>query len=230
MSATSLTSSLTQRDELVLRDMIRFGALTLEQIARRYLDDAPRLESLVEAGYAEEGPKCIQGTRIFAATGRAKRAVNSELAIKPVGVNSALCHNLTLVNLADWLVAPTQFPNAIYRTDRELQAGIGRANGEPGGDAGHWPDGLLINGRHHQGIELELKWGGDRKYHKVCRWFAWHREYDAVHWYTASPRVLRRVPRIAEDNGLERDIEILVDPLPVGVEVLQWARGKSLQS
>ena len=43
MSATSLTSSLTERDELVLRDMIRFGALTLEQIVRRYLDDAPQI-------------------------------------------------------------------------------------------------------------------------------------------------------------------------------------------
>ena len=75
MLPTTTTARLGERDMVVLNDLLRFGALTLEQIARRYdmrgRRQLPPLERLKHDGYVKSQPHWFSSTRFFAATAKA---------------------------------------------------------------------------------------------------------------------------------------------------------------
>jgi hypothetical protein len=226
MSHQTLAQRLTIADRTVLWDAIRFGALTFEQIARRYglsgQRQLPRLDWLRRRGLLSKRPDWLSNTSFYVATPRAARAIDSPLAaISPKPL--FLLHDLTLVNLADWLL--DRCPEAEWRTERELRAAprLNPGWGRPE-RPGHPPDGLMIVHQHCIGIELEFDFRDHAKYAKVCRWFASHIEYDALHWYVGSGLLERRIPQIVAANALGPDLDIRVFRIPNEVEVLKWVR------
>jgi hypothetical protein len=224
MGSTPTASRLTDADKFVLNEMLRFGALTFEQIARRYgtpdRRHLPRLAWLKDEGYVIRRPNWFSNTRFYAATHKAVRALHSAfeaLIPKP----NYLPHDLTMVNLADHLLA--KHPGSTWVTERELKRGKrpeprwGRRNHDS-----HRPDGVLIAEGGRIGIELELEWKNHQKYAEICRWFAAHIEFSGLKWYVGSELLLERIPRIIENHGLALDLEIGVYPIPDEVQVLAW--------
>jgi hypothetical protein len=222
----TLAQRLSIDDRTVLWDAIRFGALTFEQIARRYHSigqrQLPQLDWLRRRGLLSKRPDWLSNTTFYVATPRAARVLNSPLtAITPKPL--FLLHDLTLVNLADWLVERN--PGATWRTERELRAAprLNPGWGRPE-RPGHPPDGLLIVDQQCIGIELEFDFRDYAKYARVCRWFAAHIEYDGLHWYVGSGLLERRIPLIVAANALGPDLDIRVFRIPNEVEVLEWVR------
>jgi len=223
---TEKLARLSQRDQVVLNDLLRFGALTFEQIARRYdlrgHRQLPPLERLKDLGYLKKQPDWFSNTQFYAATDRARRVLRSRLEVVIPKPNS-LPHDLTVVNLADWLLE--QYPGSTWESERELMCGPrqpnqwGRAERDP-----HRPDGVLVTNGLRTGIELELDWKNYEKYARICRWFAARVEFAALRWFVQGDLLLDRIPRIVEAHALGPDLDIYVDPIPVEVEVLAWPR------
>jgi len=227
----AIASDLNAVDLVVLEEMLRFGALTVEQIARRYgvpgQKQLPQLKNLVEHGYAIRQPDFPSNIVFYMAAHRAAYAVRGdmrELKRPPAHPD----HDLTVVNLADWLLE--QHPGAKWLTEREIKHERPRSSGwgKPEGH-GHPPDGALLLDGRRIGIELERRFVTEAKYASVCRWYSAHAEYSEVRWYVLSDLLSQRIPSIVRRHGLEPDIQILTLPIPREVEVIGW-RGLSLNS
>jgi hypothetical protein len=226
MARLNADKELSEKDELVLRDLIRFGELTFEQIARRYCEPTYKrllqLARLREERYVVVKPDFPTTVSFYMATHRAVRAVQSgmpELKKPPIHPE----HDLSVVNLADWLV--DENPGSTWFTERELHRMLPkRESWGRRSRGGHPPDGALALDGRLIGVELERQFVTHAKYVEACRWYAEHIEFDEVRWYVLSDRLEREIPRIVRFHGLDSDIQIVTLPIPPEVELVGWQR------
>ena len=217
-------------DIVVLRDLVRFGVLATDQIARRYGDATLTANglALMEAGALVSKPRAdvIQGTVIYTASRYGTAIARCGLGWR-VPLEGHLAHDVAVVDLADYLLR--QDPQADWKTEREVGCvlrQIGptmRARGVPK-QYRHTPDGLLLSDGKRLAIELEHSDKGDQRYQGICRWFALELRLDGVHWYVDNPKISARIARVNRQHGYDRDIDVKIEPFPPGVVVRNQAR------
>jgi hypothetical protein len=229
MSRPVTLRDLIPLDILVLRDLVRFGVLTDDQIGRRYQEPslaADRLALLVEAGFVEVWPALVHNTAIFSATTLGTAVARTGLRPTRPSLEH-LRHDIAVVDLADCLLA--QHPSADWRTERELgrvlrgNEQLTRSRGLPRRD-GHRPDGLLILDGKRLAIELEHTIKSEDRYATICRWFALTVLVAGVRWYVDNEKIVARLRRVTEHHGFVADVDFTYELFPPGVAVRPWRR------
>jgi hypothetical protein len=213
---------LTLRDRAALTDLVRFGPLRLEQIARRHFPSRraarDRLARLVADGQLARG---ALGT--YRATVRGTRSTGLPLP-PPGSPNALLPHHLAVFDLACWLLARES--GSEWITERELRrdataAAHARGGGVTFRGTEHVPDGKLVTAEHvSAAIELELTAKPPAEYERICRWFAQAMAFDRFRWYAGGPAIERRLQEAAERHDLA-DL-MSVELLPPEVRVVRW--------
>lgn len=217
---------LTARDQRLLADLVRYGALTEEQLARRHFASsttaAQRIRALRRAGYIQVQRSWYGQPSICLATQHGAQLADAGLPACRVSYGTVR-HQLCVANLADWLLR--QHPGSTWTTERELrreamiaaqEAGSGRlVDGIP-----HVPDGLLVLPAERWAVEVELSTKSSGAYERILRWYALAPGYHRLMWYVASPALQARLQTITLRYGLE-DL-MGVDLLPAHVEVPAW--------
>jgi hypothetical protein len=220
---------LTEHDRAVLGDLVRFGALTRDQIARRWFGSRPRaatlrLTALATAGYVRRTPPVIAGTDVYTATRRG--TFKADVGLGPVEIDfDHLRHDLAVADLADWLLE--REPDTEWVTERELRAAALDAarldgSGRLGRGAGHIPDGLLVTPKSRTAIELERTAKRPLAYDRIFRWYAAAVQFDGVRWFVVGRALLAYLTQLVERYGLASTVS--VEPLPAAVRILPWAR------
>lgn len=229
-------SQLNQLDRRVLRDLVRFGVLTRDQIARRLTPHDSATTSLEPSSVADRLAFLLAGRwielwhdasdlqrvspDIYSATPRGASVTKTGLRrILPSAHH--LAHDVTLVDLADYVVAHE--PLAEWRTEREASSflrGSVRSSRELGfviPGRGHKPDGLLLLDGKCLAVELEHSDKGDQRYASICRWFATNLRIDGVRWYVDDDRIIARLRRVSAQHGFSDDVDFTYAPFPPGV-------------
>ncbi|MBV9359609.1 MAG: replication-relaxation family protein [Chloroflexi bacterium] len=219
---------LTARDYAVLIDLVRFGALTLEQLTRHHFRSvngcAQRLAALRSREYVTGERIFYRGPSAYMATARGARL--ADIGLRPGRlVPETAVHQLAVTDLADWCLA--QQPSARWTTERELRHDAGQAwideqdqpsllaHGLP-----HMPDGLLSEPDGRVAIELELSTKPRLAYERIFRWYAGATEYDRVRWFVRSERLRQRLTVLVRQHGL--DDVMTCEPLPAVVQLPSW--------
>jgi len=217
---------LTDRDYAVLRDVARFGALTLAQLAHRHFGASStcssRLARLAHSGYLVRRRIWYRGPSIYAATSVGTRLANVGLPVARL-VPETLAHHLGVADLATWLVDET--PGAAWTTERELRRDAmrqARERGEGYAREGtpHIPDGLMAGPDGRVAVELELTTKQRTAYERIFRWYAGALDYDRVRWFVRSEPTRRRLAEFVRQHDLQDFMA--VDPLPENVAVPSW--------
>jgi hypothetical protein len=216
-------------DILVLRDLVRFGILTGDQIQRRYHDSSlahARLDLLVPSGFVERWSPLVKETTVFSATGLGAHA--ARCGLRPTRPSlEHLRHDIAVVDLADYLLGHE--PEAEWHTEREVgrilrgSDPLTRRRGFPRG-FGHRPDGLLVADGTRLAIELEHRDKGDLRYARIFRWFALTVRVDGVRWYVDDDRIIARLRRVSAQHGFAADVDFTYSPFPPGVVIRPWVR------
>jgi hypothetical protein len=230
MAASITLKDLNELDMFVLREIVSFGALTGDQIARRYLDEpelaAWRLGMLRDGGFIYHQPNWIKGATVYWATRHGHRV--TRLGLRPLTNDQpslvTLRHNLAVVDLADYLL--DQDPSAEWRTERKLGRAIG---GRPanrlarlGGKDGHRPDGLLLAEGKRVAIELEHTPKSETDYASICRWYAAATRIDAMRWFVDHDTTEKRIKQVLDAHGLQADLDVTIERFPPGVVIRPW--------
>jgi hypothetical protein len=216
-------------DIVVIRDLVRFGVLADDQIARRYGDAAiasQQLTLLESGGLIDPWARLIQDSSIYSATDYGALIARTGLKAKRPSMEH-LRHDIALVDLADYLLR--QDPAADWRTEREVgrvlrsNGRLTRSRGAPN-RYGHRPDGLLLTDRKRIAIELEHSDKGDLRYANICRWFALTVSIDCVRWFVDDDRTIARIRRVNAQHGFAQDVDFTYEPFPPGVVIRSWRR------
>ncbi len=236
---------LTARDRAILQDVVRFGALTCDQLVRRHFGAAStayhRLAALVATGYLEHLRVLFRAPGVYVATPRGAALAGTELpAARPAA--PALAHHLAVADLADWLLA--RHDGATWVTERELRreamlAVRGRSHGRLFAGTPHVPDGVLLlppdptggvrSGARAAGpagpvervaVELEATAKTKTRYEDILRWYRGALGYRRVAWFCATGALQRRLEAVVREGRLESLVS--VERLPAGVEVAPW--------
>jgi hypothetical protein len=219
---------LTARDRAILRDLVRFGALTVEQLTRHHFGAAvtcyARMKALARAGY-------VAGERVFFRAPAAYVATRAGADVAGVGLSAIrpaateLRHRLLLVDLSDWLLARP--PGSTWTTERELRREAMRAVRDSGTGRlwrgpEHVPDGLLVRADNRRmAIELELTEKAAPRYGSILRWYA-GQGYDGVQWYCETESLSNRVRATVEAEVLEDLASVALLPQPL--RAARWAQ------
>jgi len=230
MAASITLKDLNELDMAVLCEIVSFGALTDDQIARRYFDEPTlagwRLGMLHDGGFVACQPNWIKGATVYWATAEGHRV--SGLGLRPFAQGQpslvTLRHNLAVVDLADYLL--DQDPSADWRTERKLGRVLGvravdRLVGLGGRD-GHRPDGLLLADGKRVAVELEHTMKPETEYTSICRWYAAATRIDAMRWFVDHGKTERRIKQVLDANGLTADLDVTVERFPPGVAIRPW--------
>src|SRR5688572_20159008 len=104
MARTHRLPRLTEGEQLVVRDMLRFRALVTEHVAWRLLLSVAAattaLHRLCELGVIRKEPSWLKGTNLWAATDLGARAAKSRYKARYLWPGG-LIHDMALVDLAD---------------------------------------------------------------------------------------------------------------------------------
>jgi len=219
--------ALEPHDILALRDLVRFGVLADDQIARRYGDSSratARLQLLVEGGLVGAWSDAIENTAVYSATPAGAGVARCGLrATRPSYEH--LRHDIAVVDLADYILEHE--PHADFRTEREVARVLrgGRAPTPNWGPKtyGHKPDGLVLADGKRLAIELEHSEKSEQRYAEICRWFALTVRVDGIRWYVDDPKTMERIRRVNEQHGYAQDVDVTYAPFPPGVVVRRWA-------
>jgi hypothetical protein len=218
-------SDLKRDDVVALTDLVRFGVMAEDQIARRYRDGQVgpyRLRRLKTAGLVSEWEDTLEGASVFSPTDRARHVINLRGLRLHRTLRSHLAHDVAVVDLADYLLDLD--PSRKWITEGELRGfldGIAPPRQRMPGDSGHRPDGLLLVQHERIGIELERTNKAAERYHDISRWFVCETRIHRVRWYVTSPAIVERLRRVNALHGFDRDMEISIDPLPPEVRIRQ---------
>ncbi len=180
---------LTDRDVAILRDLVRFGALTIAQVAVRHFG-------------AEN-------------TARRRLAALADVGL-PAGrlTSVTLAHYLAVADLAEHLL--TAHPGASWVTERELRrdgmaAVRDRGDGRLLEGLPHVPNGVLVLGDGSRvAVELEASPKRQSPYERIFAWYAGTFDYAAVRWFCLAPAVEARLRKLVERQQM-------VEGLPTGV-------------
>ena len=222
MSRLLTLRDLSAADRVVLRELVRFGVLAADQIARRYGDPslaASRVPLLHEGRVILKWRDTLDGVRVYSPTSLGKHLADVE--VDPLKTNERhLAHDVAVVDLADYLVAHN--PDLEWRTERELRPVLDSIGPPPPcmpGQHRHRPDGLLLGRGERVAIELEHSDKFEQRYTQISRWFATEYRLDRVRWYVDQPRIVRRLREVNDQHGFARDIAVEIEPFPPGVVV-----------
>ena len=212
---------LDAEDLRALRDLVRFGVMADDQIARRYADPAlalQRIPMLREGGIVLHWHQTLESSHLYSPTtlGRLVAHVPDLRWRKPS--ERHLAHDVTLVDLADTLLA--RDARLEWRTEREVAPYLDRIAppARPmSGERPHRPDGLLLSEGERIGIELEHSDKYEQRYRRISSWFVREWRLDRVHWYVDNPRIVDRLRQVNAENGFDRDMQIEIEPFPPGV-------------
>jgi Replication-relaxation len=215
---------LTERDAAILRDVGRFGALTIEQVGWRHFASVPtaygRLKALARSGYLELVRVWHGRPGTYVATAEGTRT--ADVALPPARVAAAtLAHHLAVADLAARLLAEhpgARHPGARWVTERELRrdamaAARERGTGRLFGGVPRVPDGVLVlpDGRR-VAVEVELSAKGSARYRSVLGWYATALGFARVRWFVADRPLRDRLEALARAERL--DDLVSVEPLP----------------
>ena len=220
---------LTDRDVAILRDLTRFWALTVEQVARRHFratnTAANRLAALVRAGYVRVERPRYRGRAAYLVTASGARLAD---VVLPAARFSpmALPHRLAVVDLADLLLIRS--PGATWTSERELrrdsmQTVRDRRRGQLLSGTPHVPDGVLtIPGGPAGGIAIELELSGKKlaDHERILRWYGAALDYQQVRWFCATTAIRERIAKLVERERM--DDFITAEPVPPGVGGTSW--------
>ncbi len=203
----------------VLRDLVRFGWMTTEQIGRRYgLPFVPctaRLTRLRHNGLVVWNRE-FRISPLYLATYRgAKYAGLTLRAVRQVDENDVY-HDLAAVDVADYLL--DHEPGSRWVSEREYKSRAFRRARRFGAQLpGRFPDGILVDraGRCIA-IEVELHKKDASRYRKILREYAALFEFDAVRWYVAAPSIRTLLDTAIRDTAYPVQ-EMAVLSLPPGV-------------
>lgn len=206
---------LTPRDVAILRDVVRFGALTVEQLGRRHFGSVltayGRLAALAGAGYLELVRVWHAAPGVYVATPVAARV--ADVALPPGRVSAAtLGHHLAVADVAERLLAGD--PGSRWITERELRrdgmtAARERGTGRLLDGVPHVPDGLLVlpDGRR-VAIEVERCGKGNARYRRILGWYVGSMAYDRVRWLVADEGVRSRLSGLVRAERLDDLVEV----------------------
>lgn len=212
---------LTPRDVQILADVTRFGALTVEWIARRYFGSVltayGRLHALARVGYLRWDRRFLSRPGFYVVTHVGARLSGTGLqAVAPA--DSKLEHHLDVADLALWLL--TRYPGATWISERELRcsalkevrdAGTGRLVG----GSGHVPDGVLVLSQGQRvAVEVERSAKTDRRYDGIIRQYL-DGSFEKVWWFVRPAPVQRRLAAAVE-REVAGDV-ISVGPYPAAL-------------
>ena len=229
MSNYTLIRHVDAGDLAALRDLVRFGVMADDQIARRYADPAAaplRLAQLKDDGVISIWWEPLEGARVYSPTRLAQIVLGlRKLRLRTV-YRSHLAHDVAVVDLADWLLA--QGPQLEFVTEAEVHDYLDRIAPAPArlpGDTRHRPDGLLISGGERVAIELEHSDKTYARYTSISGWFVKEWRVDRVRWFVDNPKVLDRLAHVNSVHGFDRDMKIDIESFPPGVRLRQM-RGR----
>jgi hypothetical protein len=218
-------ADLKHDDFEALIDLVRFGVMAEDQIARRYRDaqvGSYRLRRLKTGGLVSEWGDTLEGCSVFSPTPLA-RHVTSLRGLHPhQTLRSHLAHDVAVVDLADYLL--DRDPSHKWITEDELRGFLDSIAPPPRrmpGDSRHQPDGLLLVQHERIGVELERTNKAAERYHDISRWFVCETRIHRVRWYVDSPAIVERLRRVNALHGFDCDMEISIDPLPPEVRIRQ---------
>jgi hypothetical protein len=220
---SAFPGDVTPLDLPALRDLVRFGVMADDQLARRYEDSRfglDRLEKLKEAGVIKRWWEPLEGTRIYEPERLARVIAPVRGAQKRSVYDRHLVHDIALVDLADHLAADD--PTQRFLAESEVRAFLGEIAPPPRrmrGDTRHRPDGLLVGDDSRIAIELELTPKDQSRYEKISGWFVRELRVHRVRWYISKPRILERLREVNAQHGFDHDMGIELLPLPPGVRI-----------
>jgi hypothetical protein len=213
------------RDLPALRDLVRFGVMADDQLARRYPDPSfglTRLLLLKDAGILHRWWESLEGARVYSPT-RLARRIAAVPDVHPRTTHAShLGHDVAVVDLADYLTA--QEANQRWLTEDELGAYLDQIAPSPRrvrGDTRHRPDGLLVTADSRIAIELEHSDKYNARYTRISAWFVREWRVDRVRWYIDKPRILQRLRDVNARHGFDRDMRIELQEFPASVRIRQ---------
>ncbi len=212
-------------DLAALGDLVRFGVMAVDQIARRYADPvsaADRLLILTNLALVRRAPVQLEGDACYVPTnlGRAFARVRHVTKLKVYETHIA--HDVALVDLADTLTREN--PAWQFVAERQVFAFLNQVAPSPRlfhHERPHRPDGLLVCDDTRIAVELEHSDKFDDRYTRISRWFACEWRVDKVRWYVDKPRISERLRHVNWLHGFDRDIDVEVEPFPPGVRIRQ---------
>jgi hypothetical protein len=223
MQVVSYQSEVDPDDLPALRDLVRFGVMADDQLARRYVDPnlaQARLLHLKEAGIIHRWWESLEGARVYSPTRLARViAAVPNLRARKTYVGH-LAHDVALVDLADYLLA--QDAQDRWFTEDEVRGYLDQLAPSPHpscGDTRHRPDGLLVTGDARIAIELEHSDKYQARYARISGWFVREWRVDRVRWYVDTPRILQRLREVNERHGFDRDMRIELEEFPPTVRI-----------
>jgi hypothetical protein len=222
-SASRSHPDLDPLDLPALRDLVRFGVMADDQLARRYPDPSlalARLDQLKIAGIIERWWASLEGARVYSPT-RLARHIAAIPNLHPRGTPVAhLAHDVAVVDLADYLVAHQS--ELRWVAEDELRGYLEQIAPSPRrlrSDTRHRPDGLIVTADSRIAIELEHTPKYRGRYEQISAWFVREWRVDRVRWYIDHPRVLERLREVNEQHGFDHDMRIELQEFPPGVRV-----------
>jgi hypothetical protein len=208
-----------------LRDLVRFGVMADDQLARRYAnpsDALTRLHHLKQAGLVQRWWESLEGARIYSPT-RLARLIAGIHNLRPRTTHvTHLAHDVALVDLADYLIAQNIGPR--WFTEDEVRGYLDQIAPAPRrlrGDTRHRPDGLLVANDGRIAIELEHSDKYHARYARISAWFVREWRIDRVRWYVDNPRILQRLREVNLQHGFDRDMHIELREFPPTVRLRQ---------
>lgn len=210
-----------------LRDLVRFGVMADDQLARRYADPAfasTRLEHLKDAHVIRRWFESLEGARIYSPT-RLAALVAGVTGVRPRHPKFAhLSHDVAVVDLADYLIEHERDVGFIAEDEvRDFLQQIGPPPHRFRHDTRHQPDGLLVTNDRQIAIELEHTDKYTARYARISGWFIRDWRVDSVRWYIDNPRILRRLRDVNASHGFDGYMEIALLEFPPGVRLRQRA-------
>jgi hypothetical protein len=212
-------------DKSALSDLVRFGIMADDQLARRYADPTSafaRLLQLNESGIVRLCSETLEGADVYEPTRLA--AILSEIPttrLRRINRNH-VSHDIGVVDLADYLLAHD--PTVRWVTESELRLFLDQIAPSPRrlrGDTRHRPDGLLLSNTKRIGIELEHSDKYQKRYRDISDWFVREWRVDSVRWYVDNPRIRERLRLVNSQHGFDRDMQVEIEEFPPGVRLRQ---------
>jgi hypothetical protein len=214
-------------DLLAMRELIRFGALTVSQLERRYRSPEAahaRVSLLLEEGLVAPADPWLPDVEAYQITRRGLSL--ARFGLKPHNIKPGhLGHDLAVIDLADALTDAR--PASRWHAEQEIPRALHVAGDGARIDRrkpGHTPDGLLQDGRRWIAVELEHSMKSELSYIDICCWYALEQRIAEIWWFTDNPKIAARIRAVAAEQGYADDTTFKVDDLPPGVLVHERQR------